>query len=192
MDSVDFLSLGTCFGLGVLQDGMLMRGANGAAGEISYLPFGADPYAEDSLERGALECAIGAQGISALYARSGGTKHISVRDILALAEKNDPVAIEVIGKISDIAALLVVSVNAIVDPKTVVLGGSIGRHPLIAERVRQGIIKASRRAIDVKATVLGSRATLLGALAIGLNHVHNLLFSPQMLPEQRRLPPPPL
>jgi hypothetical protein len=33
---------------------------------------------------------------------------------------------------------------------------------------------------------------LLGALAIGLNHVHNLLFSPQTLPEQRRLPPPPL
>ena len=176
----------------MLQDGKLMRGASGAAGEISYIPFGADPYAEDSLERGALECAIAAQGISALYARLGGAKDTSVRDILALAEKDDPRAVEVIGKVSDIAALLVVSVNAIVDPKTVVLGGSIGRHPLIAERVRQGIAKASRRAIDVKASVLGGRATLLGALAIGLNHVHNLLFSPQTLPEQRRLPPPPL
>jgi hypothetical protein len=94
--------------------------------------------------------------------------------------------------VSDIAALLVVSVNAIVDPKIVVLGGSIGRHPLIAEGVRRGIVKASRRAIDVEASILGGRATLIGALAIGLNHVHNLLFSPQTLPEQRRLPPPPL
>jgi len=192
IDTVAFISLGTGIGLGVLQDGKLMRGASGAAGEISYMPFGADPYAEDSLERGALECAIAAQGISDLYARTGGAKNTSVRDILALAEKNDPLAIEVIGKVSDIAALLVVSVNAIVDPKIVVLGGSIGRHPLIAERVRQGIAKASRRKIDVKASVLGGRATLLGALAIGLNHVHNLLFTPQTLPERRRLPPPPL
>ncbi|CCM78817.1 ROK family transcriptional regulator [Rhizobium mesoamericanum] len=192
IDTVAFISLGTGIGLGVLQDGKLMRGASGAAGEISYMPFGADPYAEDSLERGALECAIAAQGISDLYAHSGGPTNTSVRDILSLAEKNDPLAIEVVGKVSDIAALLVVSVNAIVDPKTVVLGGSIGRHPLIVERVRQGIGKASRRAIDVKASVLGGRATLLGALAIGLNHVHNLLFSPQTLPEQRRLPPLPL
>ncbi|KWV57084.1 transcriptional regulator [Rhizobium altiplani] len=192
IDSVAFISLGTGIGLGVLQDGKLMRGASGAAGEISYMPFGADPYAEDSLERGALESAIAAQGISELYAHSGGAKDTSVRDILALAENDDPLAVDVIGKVSDIAALLVVSVNAIVDPKTVVLGGSIGRHPLIAERVRQSITKASRRAIDVKASILGGKATLLGALALGLNHVHNLLFSPQALPEQRRLPPPPL
>ncbi|GAA3070635.1 ROK family protein [Rhizobium viscosum] len=192
IDTVAFISLGTGIGLGVLQDGKLMRGANGAGGEISYMPFGADPYTKDSLERGALECAIAARGISELYERSGGVKDTSVRDILALAEEKDPIAVEVIGKVSDIAALLVVSVNAIVDPKVVVLGGSIGRHPLIAEGVRRGIVKASRRAIDVKASVLGGRATLVGALAIGLNHVHNLLFSPQTLPEQRRLPPPPL
>lgn len=191
IDTVAFISLGTGIGLGVLQDGKLMRGASGAAGEISYMPFGADPYAEDSLERGALECAIAAHGISDLYARSGGARDTSVRDILALAEKNDQVAFDVIGRVADIAALLIVSVNAIVDPKIVVLGGSIGRHPLVVDGIRRGIAKASRRAIDVQASALGNRATLTGVLAIGLNHVHNLLFSPQTLPEQRRLPPPP-
>lgn len=116
----------------------------------------------------------------------------SVRDIMSLAETGDPIATDVIGKVADIAALLIVAVYAVVDPKTVVLGGSIGRHPMIVDRVGLGIEKASRRTIDVKASVLGNRATLVGALAIGLNHVHNLLFSPQILPEQRRLPPPPL
>lgn len=192
IDTVAFVSLGTGIGLGVLLDGKLLRGASGAAGEISYMPFGADPYAESSLERGALECAIAAQGISDLHARSGGAAGLSVRDILTLGEANDPVATRVIGQVADTAALLVVSVNAIVNPHTVVLGGSIGSHPLIVEAVRLGIAKASRRAIDVKASILGNRATLVGALAIGLNHVHNLLFSPQILPEQRRLPPPPL
>lgn len=191
INTVAFVSLGTGIGLGVLLDGKLMRGTSGAAGEISYMPFGADPYADDSLERGALECAIAAQGISDLYTRVGGSAGTSVRDILALAEKDDPVAVSVIGKVCDTAALLVVSVNAIVDPETVVLGGSIGSHPLIVAGIRSGISKASRRAIDVKASALGNRATLVGSLAIGLNHVHNLLFSPQILPEQRRLPPPP-
>ncbi|MDM9623871.1 ROK family transcriptional regulator [Rhizobium sp. S96] len=192
IDTVAFVSLGTGIGLGVLLDGKLLRGASGAAGEISYMPFGTDPYAESSLERGALECAIAAQGISDLHARSGGAAGLSVRDILTLGEANDPVATRVIGQVADTAALLVVSVNAIVNPHTVVLGGSIGSHPLIVEAVHLGIAKASRRAIDVKASILGNRATLVGALAIGLNHVHNLLFSPQILPEQRRLPPPPL
>jgi predicted NBD/HSP70 family sugar kinase len=192
IDTVAFVSLGTGIGLGVLLDGKLLRGASGAAGEISYMPFGSDPYAEDSLARGALECAIAAQGISDLHARSGGAEAMTVRDILALGERHDPIAMRVITEVADTAALLVVSVNAIVDPKTVVLGGSIGSHPLIVEAVRLGIAKASRRAIDVKASALGNRATLIGALAIGLNHVHNLLFSPQILPEQRRLPPPPL
>jgi predicted NBD/HSP70 family sugar kinase len=192
IDTVAFVSLGTGIGLGVLLDGKLLRGASGAAGEISYMPFGTDPYAESSLERGALECAIAAQGISDLHARSGGAAGLSVRDILTLGEANDPVATRVIGQVADTAALLVVSVNAIVNPHTVVLGGSIGSHPLIVEAVRLGIAKASRHAIDVKASILGNRATLVGALAIGLNHVHNLLFSPQILPEQRRLPPPPL
>ncbi|MBB3310407.1 putative NBD/HSP70 family sugar kinase [Rhizobium sp. BK196] len=191
IDTLAFISLGTGIGLGVLQGGKLMRGASGAAGEISYLPFGADPYAEDSLERGALECAIAAQGISDFYHRSGGIKDTSVRDILRLAEKEDPIAANVIRKVADIAALLIVSVNAIVDPTIVVLGGSIGSHPLMVERIREGIAKASRRNIKVEASALGSRATLIGALAIALTHLHNLLFSPQALPEQRRLPPPP-
>jgi len=190
VDTVAFISLGTGIGLGVLQDGKLMRGASGAAGEISYLPFGTDPYAEDSLERGALECAIAAQGISDFYQRSGGAKDTSVRDILRLAEEEDPIAAKVIRKVGDIAALLIVSVNAIVDPTIIIIGGSIGRHPLMVQRIREGIAKASRRRITVEASALGSRATLIGALAIGLNHLHNLLFSPQALPEQRRLPPP--
>lgn len=39
--SFAFVALGTGIGLGIFADGRLLRGARGAAGEISYLPLGA-------------------------------------------------------------------------------------------------------------------------------------------------------
>ncbi|MBP0573872.1 ROK family protein, partial [Mycobacterium tuberculosis] len=57
--SLAFISFGTGVGLGALVNGRLLRGATGAAGEIGFLPFGAEPKAVQSLETGALECAIG-------------------------------------------------------------------------------------------------------------------------------------
>src|SRR6266511_3133616 len=39
-----FLSVGTGVGMGLVLGGELYRGSSGAAGEVAYLPVGADPY----------------------------------------------------------------------------------------------------------------------------------------------------
>jgi glucokinase len=44
--SLAFLTIGTGVGMGLIVDGNLLHGRSGAAGEIGYLPFGADPFAE--------------------------------------------------------------------------------------------------------------------------------------------------
>jgi predicted NBD/HSP70 family sugar kinase len=48
-----FLSVGTGVGMGLVLDGKLYRGASGAAGEVGYLPIGADPYDPQVRRRGA-------------------------------------------------------------------------------------------------------------------------------------------
>jgi predicted NBD/HSP70 family sugar kinase len=50
-----FLSVGTGVGMGLVLDGKLYRGASGAAGEVGYLPIGADPYDRQVRRRGAFE-----------------------------------------------------------------------------------------------------------------------------------------
>lgn len=186
LDSVAFISLGTGIGLGTLINGKLMRGARGAAGEISYLPFGADPYSAESLERGALECAIGARGIVERHGVSDNT--LSVRDILSLAEEGDAQALATVNETARLAALLVVSVEAMLDPQKIILGGNVGRHRLMVERINKALPELSKRTITVEASALASKATLIGAVAIALNQLHNALFSPQDLPSEMRLP----
>ncbi|MVA69482.1 ROK family protein [Agrobacterium vitis] len=187
LDSVAFVSLGTGIGLGVLFNGKLMRGAKGAAGEIGYLPFGADPYNSESLERGALECAIGARGILERYG-SPADDGMTVRDILEAAEKGDAKALATVQETARLAALLVVSVHAMLDPGKIILGGNVGRNPLMVRMVKEALATSTRSSISLEASTLASRATLVGAVAIALNQLHNALFSPQDLPSEMRLP----
>lgn len=189
-DEVAYLSIGTGVGLGALVNGRLLRGATGAAGEIGFLPFGTDPSAPRSLDTGALECAIGARGLRERYGDSGGEATATARDILDRAETGEARAQAVIAETGRIAALLVVSVNALLDPKKIVLGGNIGRHPLIVATVAAQLPAISRRAIILEASALGTLATLSGAIAIALNQAHNDLFSPQALPQTIKLPAP--
>jgi predicted NBD/HSP70 family sugar kinase len=186
LDSVALISLGTGIGLGTLVNGKLMRGSKGAAGEISYLPFGADPYHADSLERGALECAISARGIVERYGDS--TASLTARDILVRAEQGEPRALATVRETARLSALLIISVDAILDPQKVILGGNVGRHPLMVQFIQEALPACTRRTIVVQASALASRSTLMGAVAIALNQVHNALFSPQDLPSEMRLP----
>jgi predicted NBD/HSP70 family sugar kinase len=186
LDSVALISLGTGIGLGTLVNGKLMRGSKGAAGEISYLPFGADPYHADSLERGALECAISARGIVERYGDS--TASLTARDILVRAEQGEPRALATVRETARLSALLIISVDAILDPQKVILGGNVGRHPLMVQFIQEALPACTRRTIVVQASQLASRSTLMGAVAIALNQVHNALFSPQDLPSEMRLP----
>ncbi|MDO1585041.1 ROK family transcriptional regulator [Rhizobium oryzicola] len=187
LETAAFISLGTGVGLGLLINGKLAKGAKGAAGEIAYLPFGSDPYSADSLERGALETAIGAQGIVSRYRTAGGSAP-DVRSILQEAEAGQEPAASVIRETARLASLLIVSVDAMIDPEKIVLGGNVGRHPLILKLVGEEVPRLTRRTISIEPSLLGSRATLIGSVAVALNQLHNALFSPQDLPSEMRLP----
>src|SRR3977135_2928802 len=60
-----FVSIGAGVGMGMVIDDELVRGAHGAAGEISYMPSGANPFDERHRLQGGLEDEIGAAGILA-------------------------------------------------------------------------------------------------------------------------------
>jgi predicted NBD/HSP70 family sugar kinase len=189
VDEVAFVSLGTGIGLGALAGGRLIRGMSGAAGEIGFLPIGDDPAGADSLERGALESAIGGRGIRARYRALGGDANRTPADIFAAAAVgSDPAAVAAARDTARIAALAMVAVHAVLEPRKVVVGGLVGRLPGVVEMIRAELTAVSRRPIAVEASALGARAALTGAVAIALNQAHNLLFSPADLPMPLSLP----
>lgn len=189
VDEVAFVSLGTGIGLGALTGGRLIRGASGAAGEIGFLPIGGDPTAADSLERGALESTIGGRGIREHYRALGGDRAGSPADIFAAALKGeDAAAVTAARDAARIAALAMVAVHALLEPRKVVVGGIVGCLPGVVDWIRAELPRVSRRSIAVEVSSLGARAALTGAVALALNQAHNLLFSPADLPMPLRLP----
>jgi predicted NBD/HSP70 family sugar kinase len=186
-----FIALGTGLGMGLVMDGRLIRGMRGAAGEIGYLPLGADPFARESRHTGALERAIGAHGIVARYEAAGGPKGLAVPAIFERLAAGDGAAIAAIDETARLLALAAASVCAIVDPEQIVFGGSIGARPELIARVTSLIAQCMARPTPLAPSALQERATIVGALATGLSRLHNQLFGVTDLPGELDLPPPP-
>jgi predicted NBD/HSP70 family sugar kinase len=177
-----YISIGTGTGMGIMIDGKLYRGSQGAAGEISYLPVGeGDPVLSEpkSRSRGMFESVAAADGIVAVARRLGMDDVSTAKDVLDAARRGDPVAQRVVAIEADHVAHAVASVAAVLDPELVVLGGGIGAQagdlfvgPVI-ERLRHLVALRPPR---IEVSTLGTDAVLLGALAVGLTAARDLVF----------------
>lgn len=171
-----FLAFGTGVGMGIIANGHLVRGARGAAGEISYLPVGGDPYDPRGFDLGTFESAVGSAAISARYSHAGGTAGRSVREVFEALGNSDDAAIATIEETARVIAQAVASVAATLDPQLVILGGSIGARQEMVAAISRYLKRCSPNPPDIQASQLGTRAGLLGALATALQRLHHELF----------------
>jgi hypothetical protein len=68
------------------------------------------------------------------------------------------------------------------------MGGSIGVRPELVGEIRRLLPRCVASPVPVEISALGSRATLVGALGVALNHLHNSLFGLMALPGDLTLP----
>jgi predicted NBD/HSP70 family sugar kinase len=183
-----FIALGTGIGMGIVADGRLMRGWRGAAGEIAYLPLGSDPFDPRNFHAGTLESAVGSAAIVQRYRGYGGRPNATVRDIFEMLGNQDKAAVATIEETARILVAAIAAVGAIVDPEMIVMGGSIGARPELVGEIRRLLPRCTASPVPVEISALGSRATLVGALGVALNHLHNSLFGLMALPGDLPLP----
>jgi predicted NBD/HSP70 family sugar kinase len=172
-----FVSIGTGIGMGIVIDGKLYRGSQGAAGEISYLPVGeGDPLVDQG--RGMFESVASADGVVATAARLGMTA-ATAKDVFDAARNGDETALRVVAAEVDHVAHALAGVAAVLDPELVVLGGGIGAQAgdllitPVAERLKTLVALRPPR---IETSTLGADAVLLGALAVGLTTARDLVF----------------
>jgi predicted NBD/HSP70 family sugar kinase len=159
-----FVAVGTGIGMGIVVNGAICRGARGAAGEISYLPIGTDPFDPANQVRGALEEAVAGATIAARYEEATGER-VSVRAVFERAAAGDEHALAAIEDEARLIALAVAAVGAVLDPEAVVLGGGIGSRAEMLDPVRRWLTRLGTYAPVVKTSALGHRAALIGAIA---------------------------
>ncbi len=176
IDHLAFIALGTGIGAGLIVNGTLVRGASGTAGELGYLPFGADPFEAESLRVGAFERVTATHGIRAAYQAVTG-QSLDVPSIFTAASGGDAAAQQVLDGVARQLARAVATLGAVISPEVVILGGSIGARPEIVSATEVELARCFPFPIRVVASALGNHAALSGAVAIGLTELHTALFA---------------
>lgn len=176
VEDLVFVSIGTGIGGGVIIGGNLVRGSAGAAGELAFLPFGADPFEPESLKIGAFERRAGSFGMIARYKELTNTT-ISVPALFDAFNEGDQSAVQVVEETARHIARMIAALGSVVNPALVVLGGSIGLRTELMPPIRSALASCFPFPVELAHSQLGNNAALVGAASVGLEYLHHTLFA---------------
>ncbi|MDX6486399.1 MAG: hypothetical protein QOF43_1552 [Gaiellaceae bacterium] len=162
LEDFAFIAIGTGIGMGIVAGGRLQRGSRGAAGEISALPLGADPFDPANHVHGALEEVAGGVGVARRYTERTGVV-VTALDVFDAAAAGDENAHAVVDEHARAVALATIAVQSVLDPQLIVYGGGIGSRPDVLDRVHAYVALLTQRPPKLAASALGERAGAIGA-----------------------------
>jgi len=178
-----FLTLGTGIGGGVISHGVLLRGAQGAGGELGHVTVHATGPRCACGNRGCLEAlasgtAIGRRGGEAAFGRPDSAlgriaarRRVLGEDVTELARTGDEAAISVLEKTGTWLGIGLAGFVSIFNPDVVAVGGGAmaAGEMILAPARREIRLRArppSRDLVEVQPATLGPESGVLGAAAL--------------------------
>ena len=177
-----FLTISTGIGAGMVMDGHLQRGAQGAAGDIGHFFVGNTQADELPLCRcgnfGCLEAYAAGWAITKQLQVLGYT-NISLMDITALAKEGDRVVLGLLQASGRLVGEALAQAVSLINPSLVVLGGRLAEcqdHLLagVRETIYRRSLPLATRNLQVVNSQLGDMAALHGAAYL----VSDLVYAP--------------
>ncbi|MGZ0711532.1 ROK family protein (plasmid) [Coraliomargarita sp. W4R53] len=120
--TMGYLNLGTGIAAGIVDDGALMRGRRGTAGEIGHISVDPTGPLCRCGQHGCIEALAGGRSIAEQWAKVSA---FPILDVFDSADAGDPVAQELRRGLAEGAAAAVRILVLTVDVDTVVLGGGV-------------------------------------------------------------------
>jgi predicted NBD/HSP70 family sugar kinase len=165
------LAIGTGVGMGFVAAGVLVRGARGAAGEVGFLPLGADPRDDASREQGAFERAAAGPGLrrrieTAAAAGAGFAAGADFDAVATAADAGDAAARAIVDDEARLVAEGIAAVVAVLDPSLVVLSGGVGSARALLGPVRREAATLLAHPPEIATSHLGDRGPLVGAIEL--------------------------
>ena len=161
------IAVGAGIGAGIVHDGILLRGAHGAAGEVAFLPPDGESRKVDAHAHDA------AGGLALLQdARSRpdwpDTPPTTVEELFAWAQRGVAPAVDLVEEECARLARVVASVCAVVDPEAVVLTGGVGGNRRLIDTVERLVAQHTIYPPKVLASALAERTSLTGATYLAM------------------------
>lgn len=170
-DDVAVLLAGERLGAGLIESGRLLRGRNGAAGELAFLRLvdgavGPHGIAQLAREWGA-EAAAQPQGLAGLE-----PAEVTAEAVFEAADHGDPAAEGVLRRLEDRMARVVAVLSTLLNPDLVVLGGAIAPAAArLLPGIRRELKELTETPADVEVSALEGEAVALGAVRRALDDV---------------------
>jgi predicted NBD/HSP70 family sugar kinase len=167
-----YLKVSTGIGAGLIVDGRLFHGAAGMAGEIGHTIIQEHGPVCRCGKRGCLETLAGSVALVELLHGTHGPE-LTTMQLLDAAAAGDSAARRVLADAGRHIGRAVATLCDLLNPELIVVGGELSTagevllDPL-REQVHRHAIPATARGLEIVPGVLGPRAELLGALALGL------------------------
>ena len=175
--------VGTGIGGGLILNGELYRGQEGAAGEVGYMVPEPDLLAhcyDDSF--GCLESLAGGPGVvrrvkravgrgvqTSLSVNGGGLDTLTAKQVFQAARDGDALAQEIVTETVDYLAEAVANVACTLNPEMIVLGGGLTRSgDLLLEPIKDRVGRVVPFLPRIVLTELGDDAVLYGAIALAI------------------------
>ncbi len=179
------VTLGTGVGGGVIIDGKIVAGFNGAAGEIGHIPT-----REDETEccgcgkKGCLEQYASANGFTGMTrkyldenpdvkSRLRDAEELNSKVIFDAAKEADEAALHMVDEVGRMLGRALASISCVVDPQAFVLGGGMSKSgPILIDSItkyyREYAFHASR-GTQIKLATLGNLAGIYGGVGMLLS-----------------------
>ena len=166
-----YLQVGVRIGLGIVVDGRLFRGFNGAAGEAGRLPF---PWSStETPEREGLEHYLGSDALIqrciADWPEAAGAPPATAKELFARAEAGEAHAQHWVTRHAADIGRVVAACIGFLDPGMVVLGGGVGQNPAILGEV-QRVSRDLTWSTEIAVSSLGTNGTALGAMRLAADY----------------------
>ena len=137
-ENVVMVTLGTGVGGGIIINGEIVPGANGAGGEIGHITVNEDEQVSCNCGRyGCLEQYASATGITRLAKERLAQEHsaslldkteeITAKEVFDAYKENDRTAMEIVEKFAQILGNALSNIACVVDPEVFVIGGGVSK-----------------------------------------------------------------
>lgn len=183
-----FVTLLEGIGGGIVENGRLLAGRDGSAGEIGHTRVSESGPPCGCGGRGCLEAHLAPARLTALWrgvkpdhdrsAAVGGESPDEFSRMLAAAREGDPKAREVLAETAGALARGLGNVVSLLNPEQIILGGRfVEAGETILDPLRRGLpshtLPELLQGVEVRLAELGETSTFLGVAA----HVRNQLFA---------------
>ncbi len=171
-----FVKVGTGIGAGIVEGGEIVRGAQGAAGDIGHIPVpGHDDVICECGNAGCLEAVAGGRAL-ARAARDLGFDARDSRDVAALARAQTAEIVHLIRQSGRLLGGVLAGLVHTLNPGVIVIGGDLAEaHDLLFAGVKEVVYRRASplatRDLRIERSALADRDGTSGAAALITEHV---------------------